>query len=280
MLPGRCRFLLMIKGVSAQNPHRPRFSADLTRSWAKLRRAAAVLRSEANFRETKRKMRFRLAVSLKLRSSHENRRGAANRDSGRSPTKNIRQITETAGRQHPARPEPYLGRVPGGDDPAPKLAFGFPLGKSSGWRTFGSARRTMAKVERIEGFSITARQNRGTRRLLPVTPEHPLTLPVLHRDFAKPNRPPTKPPTPLNTPNPSRFAPGFRKTEPTTDQTPNTPNTPNPSRFRRGFHTTPFSDHRFHRFSTTPNHSRFRRGCATSSRSPALQPRLRKRALF
>ena len=190
----------MIKGVSAQNPHRPRFSADLTRSWAKVRRAAAVLRSEANFRETKRKMRFRLAVSLKLRSSHENRRGAGNRDSGRSPTKNIRQITETAGRPDPARPEPVLGRVPGGDDSAPKLAFGFPLGKSSGWRTFGSARRTMAKVERIEGFSITARQNRGTRRLLPATPEHPLTLPVLNRDFAKPSRPPTKPRTPLTLP--------------------------------------------------------------------------------
>ena len=149
--------------MSAQNPHRPRFSADLTRSWAKLRRAAAVLRSEANFRETKRKVRFRLAVSLKLRSSHENRRGAANRDSGRSPTKNIRQITETAGRPHPARPEPVLGRVRVGDDPAPKLAFGFPLGKSSGWRPFRTLRRTMAKMKNIERFSITARQNRGTR---------------------------------------------------------------------------------------------------------------------
>ena len=95
-------------------------------------------------------MRFRLAVSLKLRSSHENRRGAADRDSGRSPTKNIRQMPETAGRPHPARPEPVLGRVPDGDDPAPKLAFGFPLGKSSGWRTFGSARRIIAKVEIIE----------------------------------------------------------------------------------------------------------------------------------
>ena len=199
-------------------------------------------------------MRFRLAVSLKLRSSHENRRGAANRDFCCNPTKNNKQNTETAGRPHPARPEPYLGRVPGGDDPAPKLAFGFPLGKSSGWRPFRTLRRTMAKMKSIERFSITARQNRGTRRLLPATPEHPLTLPVLHRDFAKPNRPPTKPPTPLNTPNPSRF--------------------------RRGFRTTPFSDHHFHRFSTTPNHSRFRRGCATSSRSPALQPRLRKRALF
>ena len=136
--------------MSAQNPHRPRFSADLTRSWAKLSCADAIFENLAKFHETKRKVRFRLAVSLKLRSSHENRRGAADRDSGRSPTKNIRQITETAGRPHPARPEPYLGRVPGGDDPAPKLAFGFPLGKSSGWRTFGSARRTMAKVEIIE----------------------------------------------------------------------------------------------------------------------------------
>ena len=105
-------------------------------------------------------MRFRLAVSLKLRSSHENHRGAADRDSGRSPTKNIRQITETAGRPHPARPEPVLGRVPDGDDPAPKLAFGFPLGKSSAWRTFGSARRTIAKVEIIECLHLLLDKSR------------------------------------------------------------------------------------------------------------------------